>query len=184
MKLLDRKGIFILTIMFLGQSCVENNTSKAESNNCNVTNNVENNSNIENSKSELIAQTDTLNKRKNKSKMTNQFPFKISNNAGQFTITAETESPELYPKYAELFEKFGYSGNGYCWEGHITQILEKLNPELLKHIDFDPEAGAFFAYADTKENQEKFIEILSPIFADLKKLEEYIKKADHSKIDD
>lgn len=112
------------------------------------------------------------------------FPFKISENNGQFTILVATESPELYPKYANFFNKYNYSGNGYCWEGHIIQILEKLNPELLRHIDFDPEAGAFYAYADTKENQIKIVELLSPIFTDLTKLAEYVKKADHSRISD
>ncbi|MBK7691910.1 MAG: hypothetical protein IPJ31_12630 [Bacteroidetes bacterium] len=96
----------------------------------------------------------------------------------------EIESPQLFPKYATFFEKYQYSGNGYCWEGHIKQILETLKPELLQHIRFDPEAGAFFATADTKENQILFVTLLSPIFSDLKKLEEYVKKADHSRIDD
>ncbi|MBK8145064.1 MAG: hypothetical protein IPK62_08730 [Bacteroidetes bacterium] len=36
-------------------------------------------------------------------------------------------------------------------EGHIKQILETLKPELLQHIRFDPEAGAFFATADQKK---------------------------------
>lgn len=116
--------------------------------------------------------------------MTNYYPFKISDTNGQFAIIVETESPELYPKYADFFEKYEYSGNGYCWEGHITQILEELNPELLLHINFDPEAGAFFAYTDTKENQIKIVELLSPIFADFTKLEEYVTKADRSRIDD
>jgi hypothetical protein len=116
--------------------------------------------------------------------MANYFPFQINDTDGRFTIIVETESEELYPTYAEFFEKHGYSGNGYCWEGHITQILERVNPELLSHIEFDPEAGAFFAYADTKENQIKMVGLLSPIFSDLMKLEEYIKKADRSRIDD
>jgi len=121
---------------------------------------------------------------KNKKTMINNFPFKTRDNEGQFIIIAETESPELYPKYASFFEEQGYSGNGYCWEGHIIQILEKLNPDLMTHIDFDPEAGCFFAVANTKENQMKFIELLSPIFADFTKLEKYIKQADRSRIDD
>ena len=140
----------------------------------------------DNSKSSGKSNTDTtlITKKINNNKMTNYFPFKINDDNGLFSIIAETESPELYPKYADFFEKNGYSGNGYCWEGHITQILEKLKPELLSHINFDPEAGAFFAYADTKENQIKIVELLSPIFADFTKLEEYVKKADHSRIDD
>lgn len=118
------------------------------------------------------------------SKMTSYFPFKIYEDAERFTIMVPLESPELYPKYSDLFEKYGYEGNGYCWEGHITQILEKTKPELLQHIDFDPEAGGFYAHVDTKENQLKIVELLSPIFLDLQKLEVYVKKADRSRVDD
>ena len=160
-----RMTIYTATILIFGLSCSQPN---------------------ENSKLNIANNTDTtiVTTNKNTNDMTNYFPFKISDNNGQFAIIVETESPELYPKYADFFEKYEYSGNGYCWEGHITQILEQLNPELLHHIDFDPEAGAFFAYADTKENQIKIVELLSPIFADFTKLEEYVKKADRSRIDD
>jgi asparagine N-glycosylation enzyme membrane subunit Stt3 len=151
------------TILLLGLSCSQPN---------------------ENSKRNRTNYTDTTIVTTNKNNMTNYFPFKISDDNGRYTIIVETESAELYPKYADFFEKYEYSGNGYCWEGHITEILEKLNPELLQHIDFDPEAGAFFAYADTKENQIKIVELLSPIFADFAKLEEYVKKANRSRIDD
>lgn len=112
------------------------------------------------------------------------YPFKLRNNDGQYAIIIEIESGEIFNKYSSLFEKYGYSGNGYCWEGHIIQILEKLNPELIKHIDFDPEAGSFFAIADSKNNQSKFVSLLSPILSDLKKFEPYVKSADHSKIQD
>ena len=116
--------------------------------------------------------------------MANYYPFEISDSNGHYLIKAEIESPELFIKYAELFEKFELSGNGYCWAGLITQILEKIDPTLLKHIEFDAEAGAFFANADSKENQIKFVELLSPIFSDLPTLEEYLEDADHSQLDD
>jgi hypothetical protein len=116
--------------------------------------------------------------------MTNYFPFELTDISGQFAISAEIEGPELYTNYSEVFEKHDYSGNGYSWEGHIIQILEKIDPELLQHIDFDPEAGGFYAYADTKESQVRFVELLSPIFADMATLEDYIKKADRSRIAD
>ena len=157
--------LFTTILFLLGLSCSrQNDKSKFES---------------KNSKDTTIVITTKIN-----NKMTSYFPFKISDSNGRFTIIVETESSELYPKYADFFEKHEYSGNGYCWEGHITQILEKLNLELLQHIDFDPEAGAFYAYADTKENQIRIVELLSPIFADFTKLEEYVKKADRSRIDD
>lgn len=112
------------------------------------------------------------------------YPFELQENGGQYHILANIESEALYPKYYDFFQKQGFEGNGYCWEGHITQILEKLDKKLLSHIKFDPEAGAFFANADSKESQLKFVEILSPIFSDMKKLEEWVKKADRSRIDD
>ena len=112
------------------------------------------------------------------------FPFSIRSNEGQNTIDAFLGGEELYPKYSNFFKKYGYEGNGYCWEGHIIQILEKLNRTLLTHIDFDSEGGAFYATVDTKENQMKFIKLLSPIFSDLKQLAIWVKKADRSRIDD
>jgi hypothetical protein len=114
----------------------------------------------------------------------NSFPFETYELDGGFVILTDIEGAELYPKYVDFFEQFGYSGNGYCWEGHIVQILEKMAPELLSHIEFDPEAGAFYAYADTKANQLRFVELLSPIFSDLNHLKKYVGQADHSRIND
>lgn len=116
-----------------------------------------------------------------KTNMENFAPFEIYENGGSFSIKAEIE---MLPEYMELFASHDYEPNGYCWEGHITQILEKENPSLLSHIDFDPEAGGFYAVADSKESQLDFVNTLSPIFQDLSKLEKYISSADRSRIDD
>jgi hypothetical protein len=112
------------------------------------------------------------------------YPFELQDFNGQHNIVANIEAEGLYPKYYDFFKKHGYEGNGYCWEGHIIQILEKLDKTLLTQLDFDPESGTFFAIAKTKEAQLKFVELLSPIFSDLKKLDEWVRKADHSRIDD
>jgi hypothetical protein len=85
------------------------------------------------------------------------FPFELQNINQQFNIAAFIESESLYPKYYNLFKKYGYEGNGYCWEGHIKQILEKINKPLLAQIDFDPEGSTFFAIAKNKESQLKFV---------------------------
>ena len=103
---------------------------------------------------------------------------------GNYTISADLQSEALYPGCHEFFAEHDYEGNGYCWEGHITQILEQLAPDLLDHIEFDPEAGAFFAYADSKTSMEKFVTLLSPIFSDLTKLATYVAAADRDRIDD
>lgn len=116
--------------------------------------------------------------------MKKYYPFNIIESSGSYIIQVETESVDILMKYMPLFNKFGYSGNGYCWEGHITQILEKTNPILLKEIEFDPEAGALFAFCKSEKSQLAFVETLSPIFSDLIVLEGYIEKADHERIDD
>lgn len=116
--------------------------------------------------------------------MDHPFPFQVTDNNGQFTILAALESDALFTTYYPFFEKHGYEGNGYCWEGHITQILEKKDKELLNHIEFDPEAGGFYAYADSKENRARFVNLLSPIFSDLAQLEAFVTSADKGRIDD
>ena len=115
--------------------------------------------------------------------MKNSYPFQVMDDE-QFTILAALESDDLYEKYYPFFGKHGYEGNGYCWEGHIVQILEEKDSELLNHLNFDPEAGAFYAYADSKESQIRFINLVSPIFSDIEVLEGYVKSADHDRIDD
>lgn len=107
------------------------------------------------------------------------FPFSLGENN---TVIAYLRGKMLYPHYQNLFEKYRYSGDEYCWEGHVKQILEKVNPKLLKHIKMDSEAGMFIAYADSKETQSALVKTLSPIFSDDKKLAEWIKKADRSRI--
>lgn len=127
----------------------------------------------------VIAATDST-----KEKTMSYFPFELEQSNGEWIITAFLGSQELYPKYSDFFHKHGYEGNGPTWEGHIRQILEQIDKPLLSHIDFNVEAGAFFANADSKETQIRFAELLSPIFSDLNKLEEWVKKADRDRIDD
>jgi hypothetical protein len=112
------------------------------------------------------------------------FPFLVLEDEENFRIMAPIEDAELIKKYDPLFSKYKYEPNGYCWEGHIEQILEKIDPELLSRLDFDSEGGCFNVYAQSQNDQIKFVELLSPIFSDLKLLEEYIKNADRNRVDD
>lgn len=116
--------------------------------------------------------------------MSASYPFTTSAEDGEYLIQAGIEDADLHPKYTDFFEEHGYTGNGDTWTGHVIQILEKEDPDLLDELDFDPEAGGFFAYADSKEAQARFVEILSPIFSDLDKLKGYVSAADRDRIDD
>jgi len=112
------------------------------------------------------------------------FPFELNKIEGGYAIIAQLESDRLYPLYYDFFKKHGYEGNGYCWEGHIEQILEKLDEDLLEELDFDPEAASFYVYADSKKAQKKFVKLLAPIFYDLEKLEIWVKRAELDRIGD
>ncbi|MBB4081142.1 hypothetical protein GGR28_003790 [Lewinella aquimaris] len=109
-------------------------------------------------------------------------PFEFSTTHG-LTITADIEG-NLFDLYYPVFEAHGYSGNGYSWEGHIIQVLEKTDPDLISKIIFDPEAGAFFAIPEDDRTMNRFREVLCPIFGDLTTLSQYLESADRSRIDD
>ena len=108
------------------------------------------------------------------------FPFELRDDTA---IAVESEGA-AYKTHNPIFEKHGFSGNGYSWEGVIRHILQEKNPELLTHIDFDPEAGSFFSRADSPENQKRIVEVLLPICSDLKKFDEYLSKIDPEEMDD
>ena len=108
----------------------------------------------------------------------NYLPFEVQNKF--FAVIADVSRPE----FVQLFEKHNFQSNGYAWEGHILLILEKIAPELIPHIEFDPADDMFIMKADSAENQQRFVEILAPVFQDLDLLNSYIAAADPDMIDD
>ena len=117
------------------------------------------------------------------SKVEQHYPFLLYKD-GTYMVAAEIESRELLDKYGRIFEKYGFSGNGYSWEGVIKQLLEKESPGFVSHLMFDPEAGGFYVFADSEKSQRYFAEVASKTFGDVKKLEEFLKGADKGKVDD
>ncbi len=99
-------------------------------------------------------------------------------------IFVDIESDDLYPKYYDLFGEYDYEGNGYCWEGHIIQILEKLKPDIIKQIEFDPEAGAIAISSYDRKTLSDLANLLNPIFSDVELLRKYIEGADRDRVDD
>ena len=98
-------------------------------------------------------------------------------------IKAEIEGSQ-FKLYNQVFASNDYSGNGYCWADHIVQILEKVNPDLLGKINFDPEAGSFYMIANSISVKDEFLKVLCPIFMNTKELDNYLKSADRVRIDD
>lgn len=110
------------------------------------------------------------------------YPFQLKKAYKE--IIANLESAELFLKYHSFFKANGYEGNGYCWEGHIIQILEKLNSELLAFIDFDSVTEKFQCSFENSEAMQNFINIVVPIFSNMNELQYWVSTAARDRIDD
>ena len=80
--------------------------------------------------------------------------------------------------YHELFEEFGFGGNGPSWVEHIHAILEEKDSDLLDHLEFDEEGDTFLVYADSEDVVNRFMKHAQPVFATKKSLKKYLKQAD------
>jgi len=89
-----------------------------------------------------------------------------------------------FEDYYDLFEEYGYSGNGHSWGSLVKFILSKEDPKLLRVIDIDPEGDTFVAVAFSKEDQRKLGRILSTIANDTERLEHYLSTVPPEEMED
>lgn len=113
--------------------------------------------------------------------MTSTFPFKVAASkatadpAHQFVILAEVGDMD---DYLQLFEDYGYGGDGSSWREHIETIIEEYQPGLLDHLEFDEAEDTFLAYADSPAAVRQFMDWVLPYFGDLGKLRKYLNQTD------
>jgi Immunity protein 51 len=108
------------------------------------------------------------------------WPFIIYKDSS-YMVAANLNNDTTLNKFGTLFEKFEGDGTGYNWAALIKVILKKENPDLIKHLDFDPEAGAFYLFADSEKSQRQFAEFASEIFKDTTKIIFYLTGPDKEK---
>lgn len=106
-------------------------------------------------------------------------PCTLTEYDGTYTVQI---SDKASLKYQSIWDEFGYSGNGYTWEGLIRQFLKK--DKLNIAVEFDSEAGTFWANLKTRSDQLKLAKYIHDLCADKKKFRQYIKQADRSLVDD
>lgn len=115
--------------------------------------------------------------------MSTTYPFRIATAKApteatrQYAIVAELSALEAY---TNLFEDYGYGGDGLSWREHIETIIEEYQPGLLDHLEFAEENDAFLAYADSPTTVHQFMHWVLPYFGDLGKLRKYLSQADPS----
>jgi hypothetical protein len=115
--------------------------------------------------------------------MASTFPFKVAaaraggNPAHQFVIFAEIDALD---DYLNVFEDYGYGGDGSSWREHIETIIEEYQPGLLDQLEFDEQEDVFLVYADSLYAVRQFMHWVLPYFGDLGKLKKYLSQADPS----
>jgi hypothetical protein len=81
-------------------------------------------------------------------------------------------------EHLDIFEQYGYSGNGPSWGEHIQAIIEAHDPELLDHLEQDEEGDTYLVYADSQAAVDSFLKLTVPIFSDPVKLDEHLSQTD------
>lgn len=84
----------------------------------------------------------------------------------------------LIDEYGDLFEKYGFSGNGYSLTEHIEAIIQEKDAQLLNHLEFDPNGNEFLVWADSEDSVHRFMDDVLPIFGNSSTMEAYLKQAD------
>jgi hypothetical protein len=107
------------------------------------------------------------------------YPFKLCSIDEGITVSVTCRTGE----YFELFEKHGYYGNRPCWSGHVRQILEKENTNLLKYLVFNSESDFFLITFRNVKIFNEAMKLLAPIFQDYEILEKYIISANRDEVD-
>ncbi|MBO2012382.1 Imm51 family immunity protein [Hymenobacter negativus] len=121
-------------------------------------------------------------------KTTNTWPFiyyKQIEGAGQmptrkYAIWAKgsDDGPgHLIDEYDDLFDKYGFSGNGYSLAEHIESIIQEKDAGLLTHLDFDPNGNEFLVWADSEDAVQRFMDDVLPVFGNASTMEAYLKQA-------
>lgn len=120
------------------------------------------------------------------------FPFRVTALPIPAAVTATATGSETIARrfciqpdpgpaaetYRDLFQAFGFSGNGKSWSEHIQAIVEEEEPELFDHLEFTTEAGFCRVYVESAAIADRFTTLLCPLFADLHKLRRHFSLLD------
>jgi hypothetical protein len=80
--------------------------------------------------------------------------------------------------YRDLFQAFGFSGNGLSWSEHLQAIVEEETPELFDHLEFVADAASCRMYADSQASVDRLTALICPLFADLHRLRRHFSLLD------
>ena len=71
--------------------------------------------------------------------------------------------------YRDLFQAFGFSGNGLSWSEHLQAIVEEEAPALFDHLEFVADAATCRILADSRAAADRLTALVGPLFAEFHK---------------
>jgi hypothetical protein len=114
--------------------------------------------------------------------MANTFPFRIYKIEDTHSLTPKRVFSLQVDvgayEHGDIFEQYGYTGNGPSWAEHIRAIIEAQDPELLDYLEHDEEGDTYLVYADSQTAVDRFLKLTVPIFSDPVKLDEHLSQTD------
>lgn len=169
----------LISILFLTQACNSENKS-----NHNINNSDENiNKEAPFYTHKLPVNSPRIFKNYDSTKLETFYPFNIYKDGSYMVCLEIGRDPKVFNSYQPIFDKYDYNGSGNDWAALVYLIIKKENPELIKQVQFDPEGGGFYLFADSEKTQRQVATIMTKAFGDTTKFEEFLKNADKEKIE-
>jgi hypothetical protein len=78
----------------------------------------------------------------------------------------------------ELIRETGHEPNGYFWEGIAQLVANDAHPPILKHVEFDSEAGMFCAYGADRRSLETLGALMAAVVNDRDRLSAALRMAE------
>lgn len=114
--------------------------------------------------------------------MADTFPFQVQQREDADSLSINRVFGILVDvgayEHGDVFERYGYTGNGPSWAEHIQAIIEAQDPELLNHLEHDEEGDTYLVYADSQTAVDRFLRLTAPIFSDPVKLDAHLSQTD------
>jgi|GEM_PF-3199060 len=80
-------------------------------------------------------------------------------------------------EHFDIFNSFGFEGNGYSWESLLEAILQRDKREFLEFIDLDSEADSLVIYGKDRALLEQIQMIVDKLVEDREFLKDNLIKS-------
>lgn len=104
--------------------------------------------------------------------------FEYDHKPGSYCLMLTDFDPTL-----PTFERLGFEGGGYSWEGVARSAIRVHSPDLADRLKFDPEGSMFVAHGSDAAALKKLGRLLAQAFHDPKELERLVRAADPDWLD-